>query len=357
MIEISRSDKRVALIFGGRGLEHQISCLSACRIMRFLKSSFTSPICIYISRDGGWYLFPNGEMLIASAENIDPSSLTQVYPVLFNNKSGFLAEGELIEVDCCIPALHGDFGEDGKVQGALECAKIPYVGQGVLQGALCADKELTKLVAISLGIPTARYAVYRRRKYDSAEAQRTLESAKASLGFPMFVKPAGLGSSFGACAVHSDEEFKSALKNACEICRGKVMIENFICAELELECAFLDGDEPIITAPASISVGAECYDFKRKYLERAAKTTPKAEISDSLKALVIEYSRRLVDKLMLRDLARIDFFLSGGEIYFNEINTFPGFTKESLFEKMLKEVGIGGEELFKRLVSLAEARK
>ena len=357
MIEGSESDKRVALIFGGRGLEHQISCISACRIMRYIKSGFKSPICIYISSDGGWYFFPAKEMLIAAAQSVDISSLTPTFPVRIKGKSGFLKNGTVLEVDCCVPVLHGDFGEDGVVQGALECAGIPFVGQGVPQGALCADKEYTKLVAISAGIPTAPYAAYRKSVYEKHEAEELLCETKSNFCYPMFIKPAGLGSSLGASAVYSDSEFHDALKGALDLCRGKVLIEKMLSPELELECAFLDGEVQIITEPSSVSVSGDCYGFTEKYLKKSAKTKVKAEISDNLKALVREYSRRLVSRLSLRGLARIDFFLCGGEIYFNEINTFPGFTEDSLYEKMLNEVGIDGEELIKRLVSLAEGDK
>jgi len=330
MIENSKSDKRIALIFGGRGVEHQISCISAGRIMRFIKSGFKNPLCIYISKDGGWYFFPSSEAFIASADSVDISSLTPTFPALIKGKSGFLHDGGLLEIDCCIPALHGDFGEDGIVQGALECAGIPYIGQGVLQGALCADKEFSKLVAISAKVPTAPYAVYRKSAYETSEAEKVLAEAKSSFDYPMFIKPAGLGSSFGASAVRNDREFHEALIGALELCSGKVLIESFIPSELELECAYLDGDNRIITKPASVSVNGDCYDFKRKYLDKSAKTKVSAEIDGDLKELAVEYSKRLVDRLCLRDLARIDFFLSDGRLFFNEINTFPGFTEDSL---------------------------
>lgn len=357
MIENSKSDKRIALIFGGRGQEHQISCLSACRIFRYIKSGFKSPVCIYISRDGGWYFFPSGEMLIATAESIDISGLTPTYPVLIRGKSGFILDGGVLKVDCCIPALHGDFGEDGVVQGALECAKIPYVGQSVLQGALCADKEYTKLVAISAGIPTAPYTVYRSSVYDKKTADKLLAEAKAAFGYPMFIKPAGLGSSIGARAVRSDTEFHEALRSAVEICRGKVLIEALVPTELELECAYLGGSHGTVTAPGSVCASGDFYDFKRKYIDKSAKTRVTADIPESIGALAREYSERLITLLSLRDIARIDFFLSNGKLIFNEINTFPGFTEDSLYEKMLCEAGICGEALIRELVSLALERK
>ncbi len=357
MTEISKSNVKIALIFGGRGVEHQISCLSAARILRLIKSSFVKPVCIYIEQGGGWYFFPPSEELIASAKEIDTSGLTPTYPVLIGRKCGFLKDGEILEIDCCIPALHGDFGEDGRVQGALECAKIPFVGQGVATGALCADKEYTKLVAISAGIPTPPYAVYRERHYSDTAAKAVLDEAKSKFGYPMFIKPAGLGSSYGASPVNSDGEFFAALKSAFELCRGKVLIEKLVRADYELECAFLDGEERLVTEPSAVSVGGGFYDFKKKYIDKNTKAAVRADIDNGLRAKAVEYSKKLTELLSLRDLARIDFFLADGKLYFNEINTFPGFTSDSLYEKMLTNAGIESSEIIKRLVALAILRK
>ena len=356
MTENSKLNVKIALIFGGRGVEHQISCLSAARILRLIKTSFVKPVCIYIAEGGGWYFFPPSEELIASAKEINISGLTPTYPVLIGRKCGFLKDGEILEVDCCIPALHGDFGEDGRVQGALECAKIPFVGQGVASGALCADKEYTKLVAISAGIPTLPYAVYRESRYSDSAAKAVLDEAKSKFGYPMFIKPAGLGSSYGASPVNSDAEFFAALKSASELCCGKVLIEKLVRADYELECAFLDGEERLVTEPSAVSVGG-FYDFKKKYIDKNAEASVPADIDNGLRAKAVEYSKRLCELLSLRDLARIDFFLVGGKLYFNEVNTFPGFTSDSLYEKMLTNAGIESSEIIKRLVALAILRK
>ena len=319
MTYIPSQAKPIALIFGGRGFEREISCKSAGRIASTLEELSLTFISVYITARGDWLKFPSDPAKIKNASSVDCSEFLYAYPVMLYGRSGFLTEGSVTEVLCAIPALHGDFGEDGTVQGALECARIPYLGQGVLAGAVASDKEFTKLLAASVGIPTLPHEVL-REPYTEALGALALKRAKERFGYPMFIKPSSLGSSGGALGVNTDEEFHSALRQASELCSGKVLIEKLIKPDLELEIAYLDGDAKIFTHPSCVSLSGEAYDFQKKYTAGGAVTSARADISEDIANKAIDYARRLSELLSLRDLARIDFFLVGEDIYFNEIN-------------------------------------
>jgi D-alanine-D-alanine ligase len=229
----------------------------------------------------------------------------------------------------------GEGGEDGAVQGALEIAGIPYVGAKVSASAICLDKSFAKVVARSLGIPTLDDVVFSKR----TGAEDALEICLERLGFPMFIKPRRLGSSVGAFPVKSEDDFRLHFDEAMRLGDDLVLVERMLCDKRELECAFIEIDgKRIITPPGEILVDG-FYGYDEKYGGKT-RTLPRAELDKDVSIRIQAYARMLADSLELRHLARIDFFAVGEDVYFNEINTFPGFTKESLYPKMLWANGI-----------------
>ena len=313
--------KRIALLYGGASNEHDVSLMGYEYVSELLSDTEYDVLPVYIGRDGTWSVTVREARLSA-------------YPSAMLGGSLYTAQG-FIKIDAAIPLLHGDGGEDGSVQGALECAGIPYVGAGVCTSALCLDKAYAKAIAESLGIPTLRGVSI--NKGESAEG--ALAKCKEALSFPMFIKPRRLGSSVGAYPIPSEDEFLGCYPLAARAGDGLVLVEECLGDKRELECAFIEMDgERIITPPGEVLIDG-FYGYGEKYSGRT-HTEPRAGITEDIADALISYGIRLADAMLLRHLGRIDFFLSDGKIYFNEINTFPGFTKESLYPKMLERYGI-----------------
>lgn len=338
--------KTVALIYGGEGKEHDVSLLGADFVISkllSLKKKGIDTVLIRIEKDGQWY--------ICTDEGNTPT-----FPIKINGKSGFVKGSEILSVDCAFPLLHGDFGEDGKIQGALECAKISYVGCGVLSGALCSDKAITKIIAERLGIPTVPWVCIKSADFSvSSEAQRVY--AESKIGYPMFIKPAELGSSVGASAVFNAGDFSTAVALALKSGSKRILIEKYIGKRRELECACLiTEDRRIISHPAEILSG-EFYSYSEKYSKASeAKLTVEPKLDREVTELIRSYTELLVSTLCVRDLCRVDFFFSENELYFNEINTMPGFTASSLYPRLIEREGMAAEELISLLIDAAIAR-
>lgn len=322
----------VALIYGGRGHESEVSVRGAERIMPLIDREKYRTVSVFIDKDGKW-LCNGGE----------------VFPALIGGVSGLCREGEMIPVNCAIPILHGDFGEDGVVQGALENAKISYVGCSVKAGAVCCDKAVTKLVAEGLGIKTVPWML--------AVSEGDADKAEKKLGYPMFVKPCSLGSSVGALVARSRLELISALNKALAL-DSRVIIERYINRPRELECGYFKGKcKEIFTNPGEIICNKDFYDYSSKYIDCQGTTLcPVAEVDEDVKEQIKRHSAALVAAVGVRDLCRVDFFLSDGALYFNEINTMPGFTPDSLYPEMLAMAGVQPRELIEGLIENALGR-
>ena len=322
----------VALIYGGRGHESEVSVRGAERIMPLIDREKYRTVSVFIHKDGRW-LCNGGE----------------VFPALIGGVSGLCREGEMMPISCAIPILHGDFGEDGVVQGALENARISYVGCSVSAGAVCCDKAMTKLVAEALGIKTVPWLL--------AEDESDALKAEKKLGYPLFVKPCSLGSSVGAVVARNREELISALKNAFALDK-RVIVEKYIHHPRELECGYFRGKcKEIFTNPGEIICEKDFYDYSSKYIDCDGTTLcPAAEVGEDIREQIKRHSATLVAAIGVRDLCRIDFFLSDGTLYFNEINTMPGFTADSLYPKMLDMAGIPPRELIEGLIENALGR-
>ena len=323
------SKLRILLLSGGRGAEHDVSLLSAKYVETLLDRDKFLPIPVYISRTGEW---------LCHGESVSPAYL---------GHGGIVIRGEFVGIDVALPVLHGDFGEDGVVQGALENAGIAYVGCDVSAGALCSDKAFTKSIARELDIDTARHTV----SWHGEDKEHFLwRISKEKL--PMFIKPARLGSSIGASVAKNKHELRSAVDKAFEV-SDKVMAEELIDVCAELECAYFSalGTE-IFSDVGLVSTQDGFYDYDKKYSENQSVTVrADANIPADLSERIMSQSRALADAIGIRHLARFDFLLSrDGRLVFNEINTFPGFTKSSLYPKLIEKAGISPSRLIEMLI-------
>ena len=323
----------VAIIYGGEGGEHEISCASAKNILNSIDRTRLDPYPVLIDKAGIWrHTNYNGR---------------RVHLAKVNGKTVIRDRYGSTEIDAAFPILHGDYGEDGRIQGALDALGLPYVGCGVTAGAVAADKILTKRIADSLGIPTVP-SVSLTGTESLPEAR---ELAEAEIGYPMFIKPSGLGSSLGCSLVTERDGFDDALSLARE-CDGRVLIEEYLDGAREVECAYLKTRTrgEIFTDPGEI-LKRGVYTYDAKYGDNSTvRLSVRAELDSSTKARVKRYSKLLVDAIGIRQLSRIDFFLKNGELYLNEINTMPGFTEGSLYPMMINACGITTPELITELI-------
>ena len=363
---------RIALIFGGRGLESDISVIGAENLFSLIDEKRYEKIPVFIDKRGR-FLVSLDKSITPSALASDTSVASEAYPALRGGVGGFILGGEFLEIDAAFPLLHGDFGEDGRVQGALECAGISFVGCDTPSGAICRDKTVVKAVAERLGIPTVRCVDARLGDRDA------VFRAEESLTYPMFVKPARLGSSIGAGIASDRRELKKRLDCALTL-DSVALIEEKIDTLCEMDCGYFSAmGRQIFTEPGEIRSHG-FYDYEKKYgglkirnskfkirndlLSGKPSTESENEISVSstvdtaVCSQIQDYAARLVRALGVRDISRIDFFLSkDGRLYFNEINTMPGFTDASLYLKMLERVGIAPSVAVSLLIENALQRR
>ncbi len=321
---------RVAILAGGRSSEHGISLASAASVLEALDPVRYDVQTIEIGRDGTWALPP------APALGELPGSVAGSLPV-----PSAASPAALGAVDVVLPILHGPFGEDGTVQGLLELAGVPYVGAGVLASALCMDKDRFKAVLRDSGIPVARSVTLRPG-----------DVAENPFGYPVFVKPARLGSSVGISKVGSEAE----LGPAVELARShddKVLVEEFQ-PGMEVEVGVLGNREPVASAVGEIVAHADWYDFDAKYAEGGMELIVPARLPDETTARVQALAVESFVATDCEGMARVDFFvLPGGEVVVNELNTIPGFTSTSVYAKLFAASGIPYAELLDRLIALA----
>ncbi|MFN3324614.1 MAG: D-alanine--D-alanine ligase family protein [Bryobacteraceae bacterium] len=311
---------RVAVIYGGRSGEHEISLRSAKAIMEALDPERFKVLPYFISKEGRWSPRP---ILPEPSANQD--------------------------IDVVFPVLHGTFGEDGTVQGLLELADLPYVGPGVLASAVSMDKDIMKRLCRERGLPVVEYVVLSRRNLDPSRVTSVLP-------FPVFVKPANLGSSVGISKARDLAELKTALAAAAEF-DAKIVVERGI-AGREFECAVLGNEDPQASTPCEILPSREFYDYEDKYLLDKAETRLPPDLApeqtEEMRRLAVECYRAVG----CEGMGRVDFLLEAttGRFYINEINTIPGFTSISMYPKMWEYSGLPFGQLVERLLSLALER-
>lgn len=330
-----------ALMFGGKGFEREVSLFGAYRFLKEARRIGLSVLPIFIDPVGDFHVFVGDpEQIPNISRETSFDLLIPAFPMKIGEKSGFLkANGELISVRLVFPLLHGDFGEDGVIQGLLSALGIEFFGADNFTGAVAADKVYSKLVASSAGVPTLPHLVVSSENLD---AEKLASDIEESFGFPAFVKPVRLGSSVGASLVKSKELFANSLKKALSV-SDRIMIEPALIDKRELECAYYNvGGRKIITPPAEISVSSGFYDYNSKYKDLSAvKLTPKADVKSDIREKIISYTDSLAESLSVRHIARFDYFLTpDGSVYFNEVNTMPGMTETSLYSAMLDMAGL-----------------
>lgn len=325
--------KTIALIYGGEGREHNISVLSAKNLIGMIDRDTYDVLSVYITERGEWFI-ENG------------SRKTPTFPVFLEGKSGFILNGKIKECSLALPILHGELGEDGTIAGLLRSAHIKAVGCPTLPSAVTSDKITAKFIANSLDIPTARWVFTDCESYDSA-----LKKAESTISYPMFIKPSSLGSSIGISRVRERNEFKEAYEKAALLC-DRILIEEEIRMERELECAYLFANGKHLYAVGEIRLGGEFYDFEKKYEKETETSAFSGDASVGKR--ITEYSDKLREAIGIRGLSRFDFFLTeGGEIYFNEINALPGMTGTSLYPTLTEKMGLGKGEFINILISEA----
>lgn len=343
----------VALLFGGRGFEHGVSVEGAKFVYPKIDGALYKKIPIFVSKQGDW-LIPKEKEATPEALSLGKCEAVRVFPGVKKGLGGLETENGFIPVSAAIPLIHGDLGEDGVIGGALENAKIPYVGCDTATSAILSDKAYTKCAAERLGIKTAPWIYSLNENSESAK-----ERAENELGYPMFIKPARLGSSVGAGAVASEKDFSSVFDKAFSVGGGRVIIEKRIPIKKELECAYFGTkNKHLFTSVGEISSKNDFYDYESKYsADSSARVLDNAQISSPTALLVRDLSRKLTGFFGVRDMCRIDFFLSEDrDIFFNEINTIPGFTQNSLYPRLLMRSGISVCEALSAFIESALTR-
>lgn len=331
----------VALLFGGRSNEHEVSARSAAAILKALREAGHRVLPIGIRHDGVWYLWGGGADALASGAWESSPALSRIW---FGTGGSFFTEsGRTYTPDVVFPALHGQYCEDGRLQGFLDYWGVPYVGCGVESSVLCMNKALTKRLAADAGVPVLPWVATGR---DGAE-----EAVLRKLSFPLFIKPARSGSSVGAAKAETREELKTALDTACGV-DSLVMAEPLFRGQ-ELEVAVLSEPGLTVSRVGEICCKAPFYDYETKYRTSDAETRIPAQISDACAAKARAYAETVFRTLGCRHLARVDFFASGEELFFNEINTMPGFTSISMYPALMQDAGIPLPELLTRLLRAA----
>lgn len=343
---------RVAILFGGKSAEHEVSLRSAKNVYEALDKEKYEPVLIGIDKRGKWLLEDSSRLLLGTVETSEKEEKNAValVPQSDGRVTNLKDPGAGETIDVVFPILHGPFGEDGTVQGLLKLAHVPFVGAGVLGSAVGMDKDVMKRLLHAEGIPTARFQTF--REHDSISFDRVSKD----LGLPLFIKPANLGSSVGVKKVRTQEEFDNAVNQAFEYDR-KVVVEEFIPGR-EIECSVLGNEDPIASLPGEVTPHHEFYSYEAKYVDDdgAALEIPAKLPKDAIER-VQALAVRAFKALECEGMGRVDFFLKeSGELYVNEINTIPGFTSISMYPKLWEVSGISYSELVDRLIVLAIER-
>ncbi len=347
---------RVAILFGGKSAEHEISLLSAKNIAEAIDQRKYQVVLIGIDKKGVWTLnrtLPSGKSILPSLPSGKTSKSLALVPgrevKQLVSHSNFQPPGP---IDVVFPVLHGPFGEDGTVQGLLKLANVPFVGASVLGSAVGMDKDVMKRLLRDAGIPSVKFLVLDR----SSSGGIKFEKVKQYLNLPAFVKPANLGSSVGINKVKNRKQFESAVKEAFKF-DNKILVEESIQGR-EIECSVLGNDQPIASVPGEIITHHDFYSYEAKYQnEKGAVLEIPAKLPVATVHKIQDLAIKTFKVLCCEGMARVDFFLKNNqEVLVNEINTIPGFTKISMYPKLWEASGISYTKLIDRLIQLALER-
>jgi D-alanine-D-alanine ligase len=381
---------RVGILFGGRSGEHEVSLLSAASVLNAIDKAKYEVVPIGITKDGRWLTAERAENLLQGKLNLEPRNLRAgdpettpsaailargdavvVLPEPVHRQSGLRpfqsdaatmrrASDRAINVDVIFPVLHGTFGEDGTIQGLLELADIPYVGAGVLGSAAGMDKDIMKSLFLAAGIPIVKHVTILRSAWerDPKKVQKLMES---KLRYPVFVKPANLGSSVGISKAHNRKELGPAIEEAAKFDR-KIVVEQGVGGRKEkareIECSVLGNDQPAASVPGEIVPIKEFYDYDAKYLDEGSQLVIPAKLTKAETKRVQELAVAAFLAVDCAGLARVDFLMDPKtrKIFLNEINTMPGFTAISMYPKLWAASGLEYSDLIDRLIRLGIER-
>src|SRR5271156_4686409 len=389
---------RVGILFGGRSGEHEVSLLSAASVLSAINKDKYEVVPIGITKDGRWLTAEHAENLLQGKLVLEPRQLRAgdpettpaaavlargesvvVPPEPVHRQSGLVpfqtdetltrrASDRAINVDVIFPVLHGTFGEDGTIQGLLELADIAYVGAGVLGSAAGMDKDIMKSLFLAAGLPIVKHVTILRSAWENA-SKKVEKFVESKLKYPVFVKPANLGSSVGISKAHDRKQLGPAIEEAAKFDR-KIVIEQRVGGRKhkarEIECAVLGNDNPEPSVPGEIVPGEEFYDYNAKYLSEGSKLIIPAKLSKAETKRVQQLAIAAFKAVDCSGLARVDFLMEpgaqtrqgkkAGKIYLNEINTMPGFTAISMYPKLWAASGLAYADLIDRLIQLGIER-
>jgi D-alanine-D-alanine ligase len=370
---------RVGVLYGGRSGEHEVSLASAASVFANLDRTRYEPVPIRIEKDGRWALADKPPATMIAGEVIEQARLEAARPVREGREVHFVARpseetilsidrstskhddvpGAIVTglaLDVIFPMLHGPYGEDGTIQGLLELANKPYVGAGVLASAVGMDKAVMKTLFAARGLPVCPYRVLRRHEWNAAGTTIAAELEKA-LKYPMFVKPANLGSSVGISKAKDAIGLREAIALAGSYDR-KIVVEAAVPDAREIECAVLGNDEPDASVAGEVIPSREFYDYEAKYIDAGSKTVIPADLPKKIADKVRQMSIDAFKAIDGAGMSRVDFLLSGKDhaLFVNEVNTIPGFTTISMFAKLWAASGVDYPTLLDRLIALAIQR-
>lgn len=346
----------VAVIFGGKSGEHEVSLMSATNVIKAMDKDKYHIYMIGITKNGQWMAYKgdvdkiiDGSWEAEAAELERDETINLLFSGIFKGEQG-------ARIDAVFPVLHGPNGEDGTIQGLFELLDIPYVGCGVLSSALGMDKVFSKQLFRTAGLPIGDYEVVMKSDL-LKDAEKVISNLESDFNYPVFVKPANMGSSVGISKAHNREELTAALREAAKYDR-KLLVEEYINCR-ELECAVLGNNEPMASGIGEIIPSHEFYDYEAKYFDdgKSVLVIP-AELDEKKAKEIKSIAIKAFKALDCSGMARVDFFMekSTGKIYLNEINTIPGFTKISMYPKLWETAGLGYGALIDKLIGLAVER-
>jgi D-alanine-D-alanine ligase len=389
---------RVGVLFGGRSGEHEVSLLSAASVLKAIDRSRYEVVPIGITKQGRWVVSGDAERLLTGdfpdtgtlragdPQHTAPAALlakgqgviVPPMPAAGGGRGGSLVPFEreasslspaqdVLQLDVVFPVLHGTFGEDGTIQGLFELAGLAYVGSGVLGSATGMDKEVMKRLFLAAGLPITKHVTFLRREWEKSP-KKIIAKLETALRYPLFVKPANLGSSVGISKAHDRKELGPAIKLAAGFDR-KIVVEQAVGGRgnrttmgkaRELEVAVLGNDEPIASVVGEIVPGKEFYDYEAKYLSEGSQAIIPAKLTKQQSKQVQAMALDAFRACDCAGLARVDFLLEAGDsgrLYLNEINTMPGFTSISMYPKLWEASDVKYRDLISRLIELALERK
>ena len=361
--------KNILVVLGGQSGEHEVSLMSALSVLKAVDEKKYGIVPVGISKQGTWKFFDEPLNTLrekSRQEQRDYLEKEEEQDLSLRTNTQKDPKGQLVlwnqhrkeAIDLVFPVLHGPLGEDGTIQGMCEMLNVPYVGAGVLASSVAMDKAMTKNIVSTLGILQAEYHLVLKEEYQKNEKERERQKQliEKRFSYPVFIKPANLGSSVGITKAHNAQELLEGIDLALSFDR-KVLVEEFIDAR-EIECGILGNYSPKASLPSEIIPHNEFYDYRDKYFDGKSQFVIPAKLTKEQREKIQDQGKRIFKAMGCTGLARIDFFVekTTGAIYFNEINTMPGFTKISMYPKMWEATGIAYEALIEELIELGFRR-